>query len=174
MFRFVLVVSLVALTSGVGTQGALTYDAPEGWTSAEPRSTMRVAEFVLPRAEGDREDASLVVYYFGGAGGSVDANLERWLSQMAQPDGRSSRDVARTRTIDSNGLSVTVLEVAGTYVAEVRPGAPERHRKPGFRLLAAVVETPDGPYFVKLTGPEQTVDRWNASVTSFLESFRYQ
>jgi hypothetical protein len=31
---------------------------------------MRVAEFALPRADGDTEDAQLVVYYFGGSGGA--------------------------------------------------------------------------------------------------------
>ena len=35
---------------------------------------MRVAQFALPRAASDAADAELVVYYFGGSGGSVNAN----------------------------------------------------------------------------------------------------
>jgi hypothetical protein len=59
--------------------------------------------------------------------------------------------VRTTATV--NGLQLTILDVSGTYVAEVRPGATERHNKPGFRMRATVVETPKGPYFIKLTGP---------------------
>ncbi len=53
-------------------------------------------------------------------------------------------------------------------------GSAERYDKPHFRMKAAVVETPGGPYFVKLTGPERTVARWNDSFTAFLKSLRVQ
>ena len=174
MSKFLMATTLVALVVGAAEQGALTFDTPDGWQRADTRSTMRVAQFVLPRADGDAEDAELIIYFFGGAGGSVEANLDRWLGQMSQPDGRASRDAATTRTFDANGLPTTLLDVTGTYVAEIRPGSPEQYHKPGFRLQAAVVATPGGPYFVKLTGPERTVARWDASVTSFLESFKYE
>ena len=49
------------------------------------------------------------------------------------------------------------MDLSGTYIAEVRPGAAERHNKPGFRLRAAVIETPRGPYYVKMTGPAKTM-----------------
>jgi hypothetical protein len=42
-------------------------------------------------------------------------------------------------------------------VAEVRPGATEHYNKTGFRLRAAVVETPRGPYYIKMTGPAKTL-----------------
>ena len=43
---------------------------------------------------------------------------------------------------------------------------------PNFRLMAAVVETPIGPYFFKLTGPDRTVARWNNRFAAFLRSVR--
>ena len=46
------------------------------------------------------------------------------------------------------------------YVAEMSPGATARNNKPRFRLRAGVVETSNGPYFIKLTGPEKTVAKW--------------
>jgi hypothetical protein len=55
----------------------LKYDLPEGWASKAPSSKMRVAELTLPRADNDSEDASLVITYFGGQGGSVQANFDR-------------------------------------------------------------------------------------------------
>ena len=60
------------------------------------------------------------------------------------------------------------MDLAGTYVAEVRPGATERHNKPGFRLRAAVIETPRGPYFVKMTGPAKTMAAADADFKKFV------
>jgi hypothetical protein len=136
---------------------------------------MRVAEWSLPKTAGDAEDAILTLYFFGASqGGNVQANLDRWIGQMAQPDGRQSKDVAKTSSLTSHGLKVTFVDVTGTYVAEVTPGSTEHFNKPGFRQCAAVVETPGGPYFVKLTGPEKTVAKWQDSYTAFLKSLRYE
>ncbi len=174
MFRVSLAIVLLFGGSDVVRAQSLRYDAPDEWSERAPASAMRVAEFGLPRVAGDAEDAELVVFYFGGGGGSVEANLQRWVSQMEQPDGRSSFEVASTTGFETNGLSVTVLDVPGTYVAAVRPGSPERLDKRGFRLLAAVVETPVGPYFFKLTGPERTMSRWNRPFSAFLRTVQVE
>jgi hypothetical protein len=153
----------------------LKFDAPPDWVSKAPSSSMRVAEWSLPKTAGDAEDAILTLYFFGASqGGNVQANLDRWIGQMAQPDGRQSKDVAKTSSLTSHGLKVTFVDVAGTYVAEVTPGSTEHFNKPGFRQCAAVVETPGGPYFVKLTGPEKTVAKWQDTYTAFLKSLRYE
>jgi hypothetical protein len=150
----------------------LTFTAPDGWKPRPASSSMRVAEYTLPRAAGDAEDADLVVYYFGGQGGNVEMNIDRWLGQMQQPDGRASKDVAKRATLKVNGLDVNTLDVSGTYIAEVRPGAAERLNKPGFAMRAAVIQTPSGPHFVKLVGPAKTVARWLPSFDAFLKSMR--
>ena len=150
----------------------LTFTTPQGWKPSPPSSSMRVAELTLPRAQGDGEDAELVVYYFGGSGGSVDANLARWIAQMHQPDGRLSNAVAKKETRTVNGLAVTLVDVTGTYIAEMSPGSTERNNKPNFRLRAGVVETSKGPYFIKLTGPANTVARWDAAFNQFIASLK--
>jgi hypothetical protein len=151
----------------------LAYVTPDGWNKQPAASAMRVAEFSLPRAAGDSEDAQLVLYYFGGSGGSVDANLQRWVGQMQQPDGKPLAATAvRKETRHVNGLAVTLLDVTGTYVAETAPGSTEHHNKPNFRLRAGVVETANGPYFIKLTGPARTVARWDAAFEQFVASLK--
>ena len=50
----------------------------------------------------------------------------------------------------------------------------ERHNKPGFRMRATVVETPKGPYFIKLTGPAATVDKAGAAFDQFLQSLAFK
>ena len=164
----------LAASAAVSAQGSLQFEAPLDWVRIETSSPPRVAQFGLPRASGDSEDAELVVYYFGDEGGAVEANLERWTNQMLQPDGRSSSDVATTTSFEVVGMSVTVLDVPGIYTAEVQPGSGMRYYKRGFRLKAAVVETSAGPYFFKLTGPGRTVTERESAFNALLSTVSFQ
>jgi len=136
---------------------------------------MRVAQYKLPKDEGDNEDASLVVYYFGASqGGSAQANIDRWISQMQQTDGGASKDKAKTETITVNGLKVMTVDVSGTYTAEMAPGSGTFHNDSNWRLRAAVIETAKGNYFVKAVGPAKTMARWDQSVTDYLKSLEFK
>ncbi len=161
--------------SQASATGDVKFQPPAAWVTEPTTSNMRVAQYRLPRAEGDTEDASLIVYYFGqGQGGSAQANLDRWIGQMEQPGGGSSKDVAKTEKMTVNGLSVTLLDVAGTYTAEMTPGSGSQQNKPRSRMRAGVIETPKGAYFVKLVGPEKTIARWDTDFISFVKSFEYK
>ena len=161
------------LTAATGSQkSSLKFTVPPGWVEEERTSSMRIAQYRLPKAATDAEDASLVLYYFGqGQGGSTAANVERWVGQMKQPDGSAVKD-AKEEQFETNGLKVTTVDVSGTYVAEMSPGSGTFHNKPRYRMRAAVVETPNGSYFVKLVGPENTVAQWNDSFLSYIKSFQ--
>ena len=151
----------------------LKFKGPAGWIEEERTSSMRVAQYRLPKAEGDTEDASLVLYYFGpGQGGSPAANIERWLGQMKQEDGAAKG--GKMTTTETARLKMTSVDVSGTYVAETAPGSGTFHNKPGYRLRGVVVETPNGSYFVKLVGPEKTVAQWNDSFLSYIQSFEFK
>jgi hypothetical protein len=162
-------------SSAATGSGDVKFQPPAAWVTEPTTSNMRVAQYRLPRAEGDTEDASLIVYYFGqGQGGSAQANLDRWIDQMEQPGGGSSKDKAKSEKMTVNGLNVTLLDVAGTYTAEMSPGSGSQQNKPASRMRAAVIETPKGAYFVKLVGPEKTIARWDPEFTSFIKSFEYK
>lgn len=164
-----------APASTASSQGELRLKAPNGWVSERPTSSMRVSQYQLPAAEGDTEAASLVVYFFGaGQGGSVDANLERWIGQMQSADGAPSKRNAKTETSTVNGLKVTLLDVAGTYAAGDMGGGSASASKPNFRMRAGVIETPKGAYFIKLVGPEKTVGRWEQSFQEFIKSAEFK
>jgi len=156
-----------------GQKSELKFKVPAGWVEEERTSSMRVAQYKLPRTDTDTEDASLVLYYFGKSqGGTAAANVERWASQMQQADGTKAKITEESFT--ANELKVTTVDGAGTYVAETAPGSGEFLNKPGYRLRAAVIETPNGSYYVKLVGPEKTVTHWNDAFVSYLKSFEFK
>jgi hypothetical protein len=155
--------------------GELRYKAPEGWTAEKPTSDMRVAQYKLPKAEGDSEDALLVLYYFGqGQGGTPQANVDRWLNQMKQPDGQPSKERAKMETLTVNGLQVNTVDVTGNYSGGMDPNSAPADSKSIYRLRAAIIDTPKGSYFVKLTGPEKTVGRWDQAYTDYIKSFEFK
>jgi hypothetical protein len=172
--RKVALLTLIVIIGVLNTafqKSSLKFTVPAGWVEEERTSSMRVAQYRLPKAVSDTEDASVVLYYFGqNQGGSVTANIERWVGQMKQADG----DTSKKENLEVNGLKVTTVDVAGTYVAETAPGSGTFFNKPGYRLRAAVVETPNGSYYVKLVGPEKTVAQWNESFLSYIKSFEFK
>ena len=166
-----LLIVVLGLLNTAFQKSSLKFTVPAGWIEEERTSSMRVAQYRLPKAGTDTEDASLVLYYFGPRqGGSAAANVERWISQMKQAEGSS----AKQESLEVNGLKVTTVDVAGTYVAETAPGSGTFYNKAGYRMRGAVVETPNGNYFVKLVGPEKTVTQWNDSFVSYVKSFEFK
>lgn len=153
----------------VTSQGGLTFTGQEGWEQQKPSNSMRVVQYRLP-GEQKGQDATLVVYYFGGDGGGVEANLQRWYGQISQPDGSSTAEAAKRTEREVNGMKVTLVDVTGTYSNEMRPGMGGQVRMEGARMLAAIFETASGPHFVKLVGPAATVEHWKKSFDAFVDA----
>ncbi len=128
--------------------GGVTWTASAPLVYRVPSSSMRVAEYVVSADA----DAVMTVFYFPGMGGTVDANIERWVGQFSQPDGSPSADAAEIRRLDSHGLAVTLVDVSGNFGGGM--GAPPQV---GQRLLGAIVEASAGPVFFKLIGPSEVV-----------------
>ena len=151
----------------------LEFVLPSAWVVEQPTSTMRKAQLRLP-GDGD-SDAELVIYNFGTtpeAGGSVEANFDRWCGQFVQADGRDSTEVATRRESQISGMAVHTIDISGRYVAAVRPGNPEMHDKPDHRMLGSVIISPAGKYFLKLLGPSSTVEKHAARYEEFLRSLK--
>lgn len=144
----------------------LAWHAPSRWVQAAPKSRMRVASYTIPKAKGDAEDGELAVFYFGpNDGGGVEANMKRWIDQFSgvEPTAidRSERSVA--------GLKQHHIEIAEGTFSSGMPGGPTQP-KPGFALLGAIVESPSGSYFFKLTGPKSTVQAARPEFRQMLDS----
>lgn len=153
--------------------GELQYTAPAEWIAEAPSSSMRKAQYRLPGADG-ADAAEMALFHFPGGGGSVEANLNRWYGQFSQPDGSSTAKKAERKQVKTNGLEVTVVYVTGTYLQSnmgMRMGhsTPERT---GYAMLAAIIESAEGPWFFKATGPQATIDHWRPAFDAFVKTFK--
>lgn len=138
---------------------------PKAWTMEQPASEMRKAQFAIPKATGDPEDGQAAIFYFGPAAGSVEANVKRWCEQFEQPDGKSSEEVAKREQLKAGKIDVTLIDLSGHMKSPMAP-ITSGPTKDNYRLLAAIIEAPSGPWFVKATGPAKTME---ASAKDFRE-----
>jgi hypothetical protein len=144
--------------------GGIKWSVPRTWSDL-PGSSMRVATYKVPGPKG-AEAGEVAVFFFGpGQGGSVDANVERWSRQF---EGTPKPERAQKRV---NGLAVTMVRLAGTYLAPGGPMMQSQGKRPDFRLLGAIVEAPEGLVFFKLTGPAATVGPAQADFDALVASF---
>jgi hypothetical protein len=132
--------------------GKLVLKAPDKWVRKPARFVEH--EFAIPASQGDNADGRMTLM---GAGGGVEANIERWFGQFTQPDGGSTRDRAKVKKITVAGQDVHLVDISGTFKDQRGPAAPAVERAK-YRMLAAIVATKNlGTYFIKFYGPERTV-----------------
>jgi hypothetical protein len=146
--------------------GGLKWAAPSSWKTL-PQRPMRAATYSVPPAAADKEAGEVAVFYFGaGQGGSVDANIKRWIGQF------ETKQQAKTAKKTVNGLPVTTIDLSGTYLASAGPMGGPTTRKPGYRLLGAIVEGPQGAVFFKFTAPEKTAAANQAAFDKMIASVK--
>lgn len=146
--------------------GPVKYEVPKAWKRQAPSNTMRVAQFGIPLADGDQGKVELTVFYFGpDQGGSVDQNIKRWLGQF-----KPLSEKEKVEKFDVEGLKITQLDASGSYEYKPFPAAPEGELMENWRMLAAVVETPDdGPFFFRMVGPANTIKAQEEAFTAMLK-----
>jgi len=147
-----------------GGSGAVKWTAPTRW-DAKPAGGMRAATYLIPAAKGDSEGAECAV--FENLGGGVQDNISRWIGQFEKPDGAPNQSQG---TI--NGLTVTTVEVSGTFKGGGQMMGQSSGPKTGYRLLGAIVEGPEGDVFFKLTGPAKTVAAAQGEFQAMLKSLK--
>jgi hypothetical protein len=152
--------------------GGLTWMVPLGWHAGQA-GVMRAATYIIDPVSGDKDSAECGVYFFdSGQGGTVQGNLDRWIGQIEQPDGKPSADMAKIEKFQSNELQITTIELTGTYRNAAGPMMQVKDKRPGYRLKGAIVEGPKGSVFFKITGPEKTVLSAAMNFMSLLKSCR--
>jgi hypothetical protein len=147
-------------------EGAFELTAPKDWKRGQPRSNIIEHEFALPGEKKDQEPGRLTIM---AAGGSVDANISRWLGQFAD----RKEEKAEPKEIEVAGQKVLLVDISGTFRDQRGPFAPAVERK-DHRMLGAILELGDkrGNVFLKLTGPSATIEHQAKSFKEFVESLK--
>src|SRR5262249_39847790 len=141
------------------TIDGLSSVAPAEWKQEKPPEIsrkFRFKQFRLPKVEEDKQDAELIIFYFGeGAGGSAAENVKRWKGFFNPPKGKKIDDVAKVTKFKAGKVPVTYLDISGTYKYKKAPFVPDSKAelRPDHRMLGVVFESPKGPYFFRLVGP---------------------
>lgn len=149
----------------------IAFTVPDGWESVTPASKMRVAQYSVPGPGGPAE---MAVFYFGpGQGGGVEDNVKRWAGQFSSDDPTTTAVPIEAARLKTNGLELALVRASGTYdPGNMGPMAPaSTGPKKNYALFGLVVNGgPEGPLFVKITGPKQTMDSQQANFEAFAQS----
>jgi hypothetical protein len=113
----------------------------------------------------------LIIFYFGeGGGGGIEANITRWKGMFDASDGK--KPDAKQEEMKVGDVKVTYLDLAGTYMFKPFPMAPKAEPRPNHRMIAVIFDSPKGPYFFRLVGPEKTVAHHKKAFDEWLKNFK--
>ncbi len=140
--------------------GHVSMTPPAEWKTVQPKSNIIQYEFSAPADAKDGDEKARVTIM--GAGGSIDANIERWYGQFEQPDGKPTKDKAKSEKFEIDGLTVHWVDIPGSFKDSMGGGpfaGGKTVLRPDYRMLAAIVVTKDqGQYFIKMTGHKDVVE----------------
>ena len=135
-----------------------TWEAPEGWTQAGAKP-MREVTFVM----GEEAETEVYIAVLSGMAGGVEANINRWCSQMDQ-DPLSAEQIAALPTVSVLGSPAPMVEVVGSFTGMSGP------KNENYMLLGAISELPAQTVFIKMTGPKEMVEQEREHFVAFCES----
>jgi hypothetical protein len=142
-----------------------TFTRPAGWESVEVTSQMRKAQLKVTDPK-TKASADVIFFHFGqGDGGGTKANVDRWFGQFKEPRDQIK---ARTEEVTIGGHKLTYVQAEGTYLSGM-PGGPQTPM-PGYALAGAILESPQGSVFVRMTGPQALVKDSLADFKKMVES----
>ena len=173
MKRFIMTCGALLLVSIAARADDFVIDGlkskiPDSWKKGTAGS-METARFSLPKAEGDSEDAAVLVFFFGpGGGGGAEANVARWKGMFKPPAGEKAK-VEKSKVGD---VEVTTVDVTGTYLFKAKPIDQAVTEKPDFRMIGVVFASKNGPYFMRFIGPAKTVEKHKKEFDGWLKGFK--
>jgi hypothetical protein len=133
--------------------GGISAPKPVEWSWVTPANAFRNLQYAVPAQGGSGSAAELIISGFvAGDGGPLQQNIDRWVGSFVSETGGPVTPILEEREVD--GLKVNLVELRGKF----RDMGGGQH--PGSLQLAAIVDVPGGRVFMRLVGPEATVEGW--------------
>ncbi len=156
--------------------GGLTSKIPAGWKSQEPSNKLRKFQAIIPKVEGDKDNAELVVFFFGkGGGGGTEDNIKRWKTQFTAPEGKTIDEASKLEVYKIGKVAdVVCLDISGTYKYKFPPNDPKAKEIPkeNYRRFNVIFDTDEGSYFITLTGPAKTMAKNKEAFDGWIKAFK--
>ena len=145
-------VSTATSDPGIAEVGGLVFPKPPTWVWARPRMRFRTLQYDVPGVADGGGAAEIVFSLFNGTdGGPTDMNIDRWVNQFRTPEGDPAE--AEITKTEVGGMKITRIQTAGSYQS-MGAAAP----RSGQGQIGAIIEAPGRRVFVRLVGPEGTVN----------------
>ena len=164
-----------------GTQvewGGMKSTTPADWKEETPSNKMRLAQFKLPKAEGDPEDGELALFRSPG-GGSIQDNLARQEKKFEIPAGKKPEDVIKTEKIKVGTSEAVYQDIHGTWLKRFPPNDPNAKitKVPEYRQLYVIFEGKDKEgetivYSMTLLGPAKTIEKHRKAFDEWVKNFK--
>lgn len=162
----------VTLDGAPVTIAGITFTPPSLWKDLGP-SGMRQANYCYGPMEGEKDSATVALFFFGTGGGGINDNIERWIGQISLPDGGDPHTVAKREEFEVQGMKAHLVQLAGIYNASMGgPMSGSSVAKENYFMMAIVLEAPEGNLFFKLTGPEKTARTMATAFRAAIENVR--
>jgi hypothetical protein len=117
---------------------------------------------------GDGVDYTQVSIRFLRKGGPAAQYVRRWKGMFLPPEGKTMQEAAKVRQLTVNGTAATYLDVRGDYKG-IR--GDDTTPRADFRLLGVYLDTPNGPFTIRLFGPADTVAFYRKQFEDWVKAF---
>lgn len=143
-------------------RGLLVWEVPQGWTELpeEASSSMRMIDIRF----GPNNEGECYVSLMPGSAGGLNANVNRWRSQMGLPPLDEAGIAALPKKPFFN-RDATYIEMDGDF-----SGFGATDAKKDYRMLGLIHSADEATIFVKLTGPRTVVEENTAQFEAFCQS----
>ncbi|MBY0458003.1 MAG: hypothetical protein K2V38_11740, partial [Gemmataceae bacterium] len=176
LFASVLV-GLVGMTAAAQDKGTavewagMKSTTPAGWKEETPSSKLRQGQFRLAKAEGDKEDAEVAIFFSPGGGG-VEANVKRQFAVFEPAKGKEKVE-SKEEKIKIGKVEATYVDIQGTFLKKAFPMAKESTPVPEYRQLYVIFEDKDGAVAsLWLRGPAKTVEKHKKDFDEWVKNFK--
>jgi hypothetical protein len=150
--------------------GSLKSRVPADWVEEKPDDTQSYKQYRLEPINDDEDYAQVTVRFLGkGKRDTAAEYVKSWKEMFLPPEGETMREAAKLLQLKVNGAAVTYLDVRGDY-----KGIPGDDTTPrgNFRLLGVYLDTPKGPYIIRMFGPADTVKFYRDGFENWVKGFK--
>ncbi len=141
--------------------GAFTFETPPGWQQIAP-SEFRDPNFVI----GMNGEIECYVSVLRGTGGGLQTNANRWRGQMGRAP-FTDEEFAQQPRARVLGSEAVIVDFSGDF------SGMGGETKPGYRLVGALIQTPESAIFIKMTGPDAAVESEKDNFALFAQSLAF-